>query len=162
MPHHRYYPRHEPPSFADRLKSHAFEMHIGLLWLFSGFFMILVALTDISVSRSMEEPAWWAALLLGLSLLVGAGGVWMGLLHDFADIAEDWLWERVGLLCGGLGLLGYGLAVLWSFPNSVLSWLTPVIFASAVGVRLWATFDEEDRRRTTWEEWKQQQEERGA
>lgn len=148
MPRHTYHARNEPPSFWDRVWFHPFEVSIALIWLVGATVMVgEVILQDFTPSPAMEEPADLTALLLAVTLFIGAGGVLAGLFYDQGNLMKDWLAERLGLVFGASGTLSYAVAVYWSFPGSILSWGIPILMALGCVARLIATFLEERSRR---------------
>lgn len=154
MPRHRFTPRVEPPGFWDRVYSHPFETSMAGLWTAAGVLMVVASFIDYDPSHSLSRAAPWATFLLGVMLFIGAAGVIHGLFVDSNDLVSDWLKERLGLLLGGLGLLGYSTAVGMTFPWNILSWLTPLMMAIACLIRIRATFLEEATRRADHEEWR--------
>lgn len=148
MPRHAYTARREPPSLLDKLLFHPFELSFGLLWLIVGVLLILdIFVPGFTLSLSMDNPPAWAAAGIALCFVFAAVSIGRGLLYDSPELDRDWLAERVGLVAGSVGLLGYTIAVVFTFPHSTLSWIIPLSMTMPCGLRIWATIREERYRR---------------
>lgn len=149
MPKHRYYIRNDPPTFKDRLFEHPFEISCSVLWIVFGVASIVSSVTaGVRPTMALEPVAFWAMAALGVSSLLAAVETLRGLLVDHEDdMSVDWRRERTGLAIGAVTMTGFAVAVLWSHPTSLLSWVTPLTIAIACGLRVWATICEERERR---------------
>lgn len=128
MPTHVYQPTRNPPSWLDRLLVHPMDATVAAA---SVVFGALVAASlfvpGFIPSKSMDQMPLLVVVLV--SVFLAAGGVLslIGLNWSGDDVSTGWALERFGLLLSGGGFVAYAISVSWHYPESVFSWIVPLM-----------------------------------
>lgn len=145
MPLHGYSTDRRPPTVADHLLAHPFELGLAAWGIIAGAAGILSALSDATVSPSIDRLPEWLAAIVGAMLVVGGAAIWRGLLDDSEDLMVGWRIERTGLIFSMAAWGAYGITVATMHPTSILSWSVAVLVVIMFAVRFKATRLEERR-----------------
>lgn len=145
MPLHGYSTDRRPPSVADHLLAHPFELGLAAWGVIAGGAGVLSAASNATVSASIDRLPDWLAAIVGTMLVLGGVLVWRGLLDDSEDLMIGWRFERVGLVLSIAGWLAYGVTVAAINPTAVLSWSVSAFVVAMYAVRFRATRLEERR-----------------
>ena len=128
MPTHVYQPTRNPPSWIDRLLVHPMDTAVAVLSLFFGVLAAVSMFTPAFIpSKSMDQMPLLVVILV--SSFLAAGGVLsiIGLNWSGDDVSTGWALERFGLLLSGGGFVAYAISVSWHYPESVFSWIVPLV-----------------------------------
>jgi protein-S-isoprenylcysteine O-methyltransferase Ste14 len=145
MPLHGYSTDRHPPTVADHLLAHPFELGFAAWGVIAGSAGVLSAFSDATVSASIDRLPDWLAAIVGVMLVIGGLLIWRGLLDDSEDLMVGWRFERVGLILSMAGWGGYGFTVAAMNPGAVLSWSVAPLVVAMFAVRYRATRIEERR-----------------
>lgn len=139
MPSHVYKPRHDPPTWWDRLLVHPMDTGVALLAIqFAALITLSLMVPGFVPSRSMEELEMWIVFLVAASL--GTGGLLavVGLNWRGDEVSHGWALERFGWILASAGFAAYSVTVLTHFPGSLFSWAVPAALSLMSGLRLWS------------------------
>ena len=128
MPTHVYQPTRNPPSWVDRLLVHPMDTTVAVLSLIFGTLAATSLLVPSFIpSKSMDQMPILVVILV--SSFLAAGGVLslIGLNWSGDDVSTGWALERFGLLLSGGGFVAYAISVSWHYPESVFSWIVPLL-----------------------------------
>jgi hypothetical protein len=152
MPLHSYHADRRPPTVADHILAHCWEMGVAAWGIIAGALSVVAALSDFSASTAMSVLPWWTLGVLGALLVVGGVATIWGLLDDAEDLRRGWRVERSGLILSGTAWAAYTASLIVSFPTSIVGWLLTAILSACAVLRYVATVLEERRIRLAIEE----------
>lgn len=150
MPTHVYKPKHDPPTWWDRLLVHPMDTGVAVLAIqFSALIAVSVMVPGFVPSKSMDQLEMWVVILVAAAL--GNGGLLavIGLNWRGDEVSHGWALERFGWILAASGFAAYSLTVLTHFPDSLFSWAVPAALGLMSGLRLWAVFKIERSMRHT-------------
>lgn len=128
MPTHVYQPTRNPPSWVDRLLVHPMDTTVAAVSVIFGLLAAASVITPGFIpSKSMDQMPLLVVILV--SSFLAAGGVLsiIGLNWAGEDVSTGWALERFGLLLSGGGFVAYAISVSWHYPESVFSWIVPLM-----------------------------------
>lgn len=128
MPTHVYQPVRNPPSWWDRMLVHPMDTTVALVSLIFGILAAVSLFTSaFTPSKSMDQMPLLVVMLV--SSFLAAGGVLsiVGLNWHGDDVSTGWALERFGLLLSGGGFVAYAISVSWHYPESIFSWIVPLM-----------------------------------
>ena len=124
------------------------DVAVAILSLLFGV-LALASLTfhGFTPSKSVENlPVLWVVLVAGF--LSGGGMLTLiGLNWAGEDVSTGWALERFGWLVTAGGFTAYGITVLSQYPESVFSWVAPLILGLGGVLRCWSLFKLEQNTR---------------
>ena len=144
----RLYRGSTPPTRRDHLLAHPYELGLALFGLVSCLGIITGELAPgVTVSLTIDALHGIVAWSVALTGLIGNLQIIRGLLDDGDDMVIGWAKERTGLVLAITSWGIYAVAVAALFPASVIGWSWAAAVALIHGVRLRATYAEEDQTR---------------
>lgn len=150
MPDRIYISIHEPPTVWDRFWAHAFQVTFTALSGLLGIAIIAGSLhPDWVPSKSIDQMPNLVAFVIGVFVFTGAalviaGALWPGKLSGKLQL------DRAGWILYGTGWGCYSIAVIYSYPESVISWGAhlAMALAAAAGFFVSILVERQVRRRT--------------
>ena len=143
MPHRRYHPR-TPPTAMDHWLAHPYELSLAVTGLTASLFILAGEIVPaITVSPSVDAMHGLVAWGIGLLGVPGHALIIAGLLDNDEDLMNGWRHERTGLVLSTFAWAIYTLAILATFPGSIVTWGFGVALIAAHCLRLRATQREE-------------------
>lgn len=136
MPSHVYPPRHNPPSFMDRLLMHTSDAGVSALLTVPVALQVILAplLPGYEPSNTLDTLSVIASI--GMAVMLGAGGVLatMGLFWSGHVVSTGWALERCGWIFVAGGWSGFSYMALMGDPSTTLAWYIP----GALSLMAWA------------------------
>ncbi|GAB3889239.1 hypothetical protein [Terrabacter terrigena] len=146
MPLRGYSTDNRPPTVLDHLLAHPYAITFAVWQVIAGALAVLTTLFSFTVSQAIERLPQPLVAATGILFALGGIQIVRGLLDDDDDLMQGWKIERTGLVLTIAAWLAFFIAIVWSFPSSVLTWLLCLLVgAGAPSLRLWATRREEKR-----------------
>lgn len=128
MPTHVYQPTRNPPSWWDRLLVHPMDSTVAAVSLIFGALAATSLLAPGFIpSKSMEQMPLLVVILVSVFLAAGGTLSLIGLNWPGEDVSTGWALERFGLLLSAGGFIAYAISVSWHYPESVFSWVVPLL-----------------------------------
>ena len=145
MPLHGYSTDRRPPTNVDHLYAHPYAFGICVFQIVAGALSLLMTLTNLNASQSVQRLPQSLIAVLGVLLLLGGTQIIRGLLNDDDDLMQGWKIERTGLILSAAAWFAYFVTVIFAFPASVMSWSLILLLGIAHCVRYRATVLQERR-----------------
>lgn len=136
MPDRVFHPLHDPPTVLDRFLAHGPSVIISIWSAVMGVALLVSAVTGIQVSPSIFEFPKLVTIGVGVSGFLGGLVAALNLLRPLRRVDLSWAIEQSGWWLAGAAWACYGVAVLWSFPASVIAWGTSLALALCAATRI--------------------------
>lgn len=145
MPYSQCIAGREPPSILDRLLAHAQSITLSLLTFSFGVLILLTAIADLNISRSLANAHGLVIATIAVPLLAGPPAIIWGSLNPRLRLQPltAMMLERAGSIATGAGVAAFALGIVFS--GNTLALGTGLITTSVAAafwlraVALWVT-----------------------
>ena len=108
------------------------ELVLMLVWLLVGVSMLISGTTqEWAPARFLDAIPSWLELLMGASVTVGTGSLFVAAVVPFGTATERWAYEQLGLILAGVGWAAYTVTAIVVAPWQVAPWLIGTGFTLA-------------------------------